>query len=137
MTPPDKWLYEYAVVRYMPLPERGEFINIGLVMLSKRNKWLKGEILIQPEVISLLFPKTDFDTLINQASIFEKTDVPQKDLPIEEKYRWLTSVKSACLRVSPSHPGLISAISDTDCNMSEILDKEFRRLFDVLVKRLP
>ena len=42
----DKHLYEYAVVRYVPKIEREEFINVGLVMMCKRKRWLK--IAIEP-----------------------------------------------------------------------------------------
>ena len=34
-------LYEYAVVRYVPDEERGEFVNIGLIMMCKRRNWLR------------------------------------------------------------------------------------------------
>ena len=39
----DKLLYEYAVIRYVPRIEREEFINVGLIMMCKRKKWLRSE----------------------------------------------------------------------------------------------
>ena len=35
---PEKLLYEYAVVRYIPVVERGEQVNVGLVMMCKRRR---------------------------------------------------------------------------------------------------
>ncbi|MDE5631495.1 MAG: DUF3037 domain-containing protein, partial [Muribaculaceae bacterium] len=32
-TPPERNLFEYAVVRFVPSIERGEFVNVGLVMM--------------------------------------------------------------------------------------------------------
>lgn len=131
MAAPDDWLYEYAVVRFVPRPERGEFLNIGLVMMCKRRKWLKGMVMLDEERILQLFPGADLETLRRQSSLFEKKDVPQPDLPVEEKYRWLTAVKSASLRVSPSHPGIVCHPDESSWERS--LQSEFERLFAELV----
>lgn len=41
-------LYEYALVRYLPDRERGEFVNIGLVMMCKRRRWIRMATSIVP-----------------------------------------------------------------------------------------
>lgn len=126
MAAPDDLLYEYAVVRYVPRVDREEFINIGLVMMNKRRKWLNSLIIIDDDRIKALFPGADLDCLRRQSALFELKDVPQEDLPVEEKYRWLTAVKSACLQVSPSHPGLLPCPGST-------MEEEFERLFSSIV----
>lgn len=123
----DSRLYEYAVVRYVPRVDREEFINIGLLMMSKRRKWLRGEVVIDEKRLKAFDPHVNLDCLRTQASLFTRDDVPSPDIPVEERYRWLTAVKSAVLQVSPSHPGLLA--SETD------LDVEFERLFNDLVIR--
>ena len=57
-TPPEmeKIVYEYALLRYVPDIERGEFVNIGLMMMCKRYKWLKVHLNIDQRRISALFP---------------------------------------------------------------------------------
>lgn len=132
MEAPDKWLYEYAIVRFVPRIDRGEYINIGLVMMCKRQKWMKGKIFLDEARIHGFFPKVEIDTLRNQVCLFEKKDIPSNDLPVEEKYRWLTAAKSAILQTSPSHPGIILNC-DKEFSDSQILDKEFDRLFKELV----
>lgn len=122
---PDLNLYEYAVVRFVPRVDREEFINIGLIMLCKRRKWMKSLVLFDEERLKALFPATDIECLRNQCRLFEISDLPFRDIPIEEKYRWLSAVKSACVQVSPSHPGLLSE--------SVSPDEEFQRLFHELV----
>lgn len=134
MEVPDGFLYEYALVRYVPSVERGECINIGLVMLCKRRKWLKGEIEINPDKILALNSRADINGLKVQSMLFERTDVPYKDLPVEEKYRWLAATKSSVIRVSPSHPGLIKVDSGDSRKPIDILEEEFRTLFDSLVR---
>lgn len=159
MAAPDDKLYEYAVIRYVPKVDREEFVNIGLIMLSKRNRWLKAMVILDDDRIKALYPDADLECLRNQSRLFEMKDVPAKDLPVEERYRWLTSVKSACLQVAPSHPGLLignpsinvkserevgtaplrKSLNDdgadfrSDATMQTALEKEFERLFTRLV----
>lgn len=123
---PDRRLYEYAVVRYVPRVDREEFVNIGLVMMCKRRRWLRGEIRLEEGRLRAFDPKVDIAFLQSQASVFMRDDVPSPGIPVEERYRWLTAVKSAVLQVSPSHPGILPEPGDD-------LDSEFRRLFSELV----
>ena len=103
---PDANLYEYAVIRYVPRVEREEFINIGLIMMCKRRRWLRCEIIMDEERILALYPFADLRMLQRQANLFCRKDVPEPYIPVEERYRWLTATKSAILQTSPSHPGI-------------------------------
>lgn len=133
----DELLYEYALVRYVPRVDREEFVNIGLVMMCKRRKWLRGEIRLDASRLQAFDPNCNLQALGEQASLFSCGDVPSGDLPVEEKYRWLTAVKSAVLQVSPSHPGLISGStyenSEDPAQIDSDLDREFNRLLRELV----
>ena len=136
MAIPDEFLYEYAVVRYVPRVDRGECVNIGLIMMCKRRRWLRGEISLDEERIRAFDPRVDMEMLFSQASVFMRDDVPAAGIPVEERYRWLSAVKSAVLQVSPSHPGLIvMAEGETAPAPSPVerLDREFSRLFRDLV----
>lgn len=136
MAIPDEFLYEYAVVRYVPRVDREEFINIGLIMMCKRRKWLRGLVSLNATRIEAFDPHCNLERLGEQASIFMRDDVPSPDIPVEERYRWLTAVKSAVLQVSPSHPGYLAGLkaqSSDSREAAERLDEEFVRLFDELV----
>lgn len=124
LSAPDANLYEYAVIRYVPRVEREEFINIGLIMMCKRRRWLRCEILINETKILTLCPTADLPLLHRQVDLFRRRDVPDAGLPVEETYRWLTAAKSAILQTSPSHPGLSTAP----------LDDTFTRLLQELVQ---
>lgn len=132
---PDDFLYEYAVVRYVPRVDREEFVNIGLIMMCKRRRWLKGYIELNETRLKAFDSRVNFEALRNQASVFMRDDVPSPSLPVEERYRWLAAVKSAVLQVSPSHPGLIPTAGELSRQEAvEMLEKEFDRLFDELVR---
>lgn len=125
MAIPDDRLYEYAVVRYVPRVDREEFVNIGLIMMCKRRRWLRGKVWLDAVRLQVFDPHVNLDCLKKQASLFTRLDVPCKELPVEERYRWLAAVKSAVLQVSPSHPGVLASEID--------LEEEFERLFTDLV----
>lgn len=133
MAASDDRLYEYATVRYVPRVDREEFINIGLIMMCKRRRWLRGEIRLKRDRILALYPQADLVYLTRQAAVFSRRDVPSAELPVEERYRWLAAVKSAVLQVSPSHPGLITETDDQNIETDSDLDTEFERLIRELV----
>lgn len=135
-TPQPHILYEYCILRYVPDIERGEFLNVGLLMMCKRRRWLRCELIADYQRIEQTFPDADITRLKRQLQPFTATDVPSRDLPVEERYRWMAAVKSAIIQVSPSHPGIIlpAAISEnSEKSPDDLLNAEFTRLFRRLV----
>lgn len=119
-------LYEYSLIRYVPDIERGEAVNVGLVMMCKRRRWIQARIHIDADRLLALCPDADICRLRTQLGVYLRADVPEPGLPVEERYRWLTAVKSAIIQSSPSHPGIIP-------DGAESLEEVFTRLFDKLV----
>ncbi len=125
----EMFVYEYAVLRYVPRVEREEFVNVGLLMMCKRLKWIKAEISLDRAKLGVFdcahTPEEighQFDGFLRVAA-GDASGGPMAELPVEERFRWLSAVKSACLATSRPHPGLTS---DPDAT--------FRRLFSELVK---
>lgn len=127
---PDRHLYEYAIVRYVPRVEREEFVNVGLVMMCKRQKWLHARI--QPDFsrISAFGCAHTPEEISSQLDSFRRISEQQPgsgDIAaldeVTERFRWLTAVRSACIQTSRPHPGICSD-----------LDATFDRLFNELVK---
>lgn len=125
----EKHLYEYAVVRYVPRVEREEFVNVGLIMMCKRRRWLR--VVLAPEwnrIDAIADGPVDRDDVSRQLSAFEiignarDRSNPIAVLEAEERFRWLTAVRSACIQTSRPHPGL-----------SDDLDATFDRLLTELV----
>lgn len=113
------YLYEYSVIRYVPAVERDEFINIGLIMMCKKQKWIRIESFLPKEKIRLFRSELPLDTLDNQLRAFtlivnaDAAGGPIAALPVEERFRWLTAAKSACLQTSRPHPGLTDDLDTT------------------------
>lgn len=132
---PEKIIYEYCLLRYVPDLERGEFVNVGLMMMSKRHRWMRVGLHVDKERIERLSPKADITRLRTQLGAFSTDGVPFPDLPAEERYRWMAAVKSAIIQTSPSHPGIL--IAGSCCGRDDalrMLDSKFDELLDRLVR---
>ena len=128
---PEKHLYEYAVMRYVPDVERGEFVNVGLIMLCKRQRWLKMKVELPEDKLALYRCPHSIEEIERQLKGFTDlaTDSIMADrnklaeFPAEERFRWITAQKSACLQTSRPHPG-----------MTADLEATFNKLFATLVE---
>ncbi|MDE6342152.1 MAG: DUF3037 domain-containing protein [Muribaculaceae bacterium] len=120
--------YEFAVVRFVPRVEREEFVNVGLAMMCKRKRWLKVEIKLPEELLHVFAPGFDLTLLKKQLQAL--TDIaagsgsagPVALYPVEERFRWISAVKSSVIQTSRPHPGLCADLEET-----------FDRLFSELV----
>ena len=54
-------IYEYAVIRLVPKVEREEFFNIGLVMFSKKEKYIRVEFYLCKDKFQLMHSKLDYE----------------------------------------------------------------------------
>ncbi len=122
-------IYEYAVIRLVPKVEREEFFNIGLVMFSKKEKYIRVEFYLCPDKFRLMRSKLDYEDIIQNLESFKKIANGDKDggpiaqLEIPERFRWLTAVRSSVVQTSRPHPG-----------KTKDLDKTFGKLFEELVR---
>ncbi len=124
----DKHLYEYAVLRVVPRVEREEFINIGLLLFCKRQKYLRIEYHLVPEKIKSICSEFDIDQLKENVDSFVKIGNGSKEggpiatFEVSERFRWLTAIKSSSIQTSRPHSGF-----------SSDLDATFEKLYAELV----
>lgn len=116
-------VFEYAPIRVVPRVERGEFINAGVIVYSKRHRYLEAKIALDEPRLSALSPNTDIEAVRAGLAAFEKacTDGPLAERPLGERFRWLTAPRSAIVQPGPVHSGI------TD-NPAAQLDHLFSRL---------
>lgn len=124
----DNHLYEYAVIRVVPRVDREEFVNTGIVLFCKRQKYIKVLYRIDVKRLECFSVDLDFDQLASNLRAFECIALGQKEggriaqLDVPERFRWLTAVRSSVIQTSKTHPGT--------CND---LDQTLVRLFNELV----
>lgn len=123
------YIYEYAVIRLVPKVERGEFINIGLAILCKKEAWLRMDFHLKPKLLDCLCPQVDSAFIHKNLEAFkniahgEDQVSPIAKIDAAERFRWLTAIRSSIIQTSRPHVGL-----------SEDLEETFNRLFKELVE---
>ncbi|MCF4101164.1 DUF3037 domain-containing protein [Gillisia sp. M10.2A] len=115
----EKHLYEYAVIRVLPRVEREEFLNVGIVLFCKRQKFLKVLFQLDEERLKCLCDDFDLEPVRNNLESFEKICAGAKNggpiaqLDVASRFRWLTAVRSSSIQTSRPHPGLCEDIEVT------------------------
>lgn len=127
--PEERYLYEYAVIRVVPRVEREEFINVGIILFSKRKKFLRAKYMLHEAKLKMLFPEIDISVIRENLRVYDQVCSGSRDggpiagLDIPERFRWLTAVRSTVIQTSRPHPGLL-----TDPEVT------FERLFEEFVE---
>ncbi|MFA5555743.1 MAG: DUF3037 domain-containing protein [Flavobacteriaceae bacterium] len=125
----EKHLYEYAVIRIVPRVECEEFINVGLLLFCKRQKYLRAMVKINHQKLSLFNTELELEQLQINLNSFEQISKGDKNagpiaaFEISERFRWLSAVRSSCIQTSRPHTGFSDDLNAT----FEILFKELVR----------
>ena len=108
----ENHLFEYAVIRVVPKVEREEFVNVGVILLCTKQKFLQACIQLNEARLTALCPDIDRSELQEHIHSFERICVGGSDagpigqLPLAERFRWLTAARSTMVQTSHVHPGL-------------------------------
>jgi hypothetical protein len=104
--------FEYAVIRIVPKVEREEFLNVGVVLYCAKEKFLQLKYTINEERLKSFGCELDMQEIKEYLHAFEQiclgntTASPIAQLPIAERFRWLTATRSTVVQTSKVHPGL-------------------------------
>ena len=115
----DKHLYEYAVIRVLPRVEREEFLNVGVVLFCKREKFLKVLYKLDEKKLMMLCEDLEIEQLRLNLQSFERIckgeneGGPIAQLDVASRFRWLTAVRSSVIQTSRPHPGLCGDLDYT------------------------
>jgi len=104
--------YDYALIRLVPSVERGECINVGVILFCSTRRFLDMRIHLDTARALALAPDLDLaavqqqlDTLMHicvgdtQAGLLGK-------MSQSERFHWLVSPSSTIIQVSPVHEGI-------------------------------
>ena len=110
----NKVTYEYAIIRIVPKVEREEFFNVGVLLFSKRKKFLGIKYHIDQKKLEAFSEDLDFDFIKTylQAWVLicdgSKNGGPIGQLEISDRFRWLAATRSTIIQSSKTHSGLCS-----------------------------
>ena len=112
---PEQLPYEYAIIHVVPKVERGEFINVGVIIFCPAKGFLEARIELNPQRLTALDATLSIENMetlqdhlaaIPSVCAGGKQAGPIGQLPQRERFRWLTAPRSTIIQTSPVHTGL-------------------------------
>jgi hypothetical protein len=108
---PTEYTYDYAIIRVVPRVERGEQVNVGVILSCVDVDVLETRIELDTPRLLMLDPALDVDAL--RAGLATIVAVcaggPGSGeigaLSPRERFRWLVSPRSTIIQMSPVHTG--------------------------------
>ncbi|MGR3811123.1 DUF3037 domain-containing protein [Jiulongibacter sp. NS-SX5] len=108
---PDKEVYEYAIVRFYPQVERGECMNVGVVLFCKAKRYLGFKYSIDKSKFSCFAKQHSLEEVRQNLEAFQKIVNGEKgsgligEQDMASRFRWLTAKRSTIIQASEIHPG--------------------------------
>ena len=119
-------VFEYALVQAVPRAERGECLNVGVVLYCQARDFLAVSVHVDGDRLRVLDAAVDVEGLEQAAYALQRTcegQGPAGETSLGQRFRWLTAPRSTVLRAGQVHSGL-----------TEDPGVELDRLVDVLVR---
>lgn len=101
----------YALLRAVPSVERGELLNVGVLLYCQNLDYLAAAVHVDAERLRALAPAADvdlvcaaLDTIVEVAEGRGGTAVAGQ--PLGVRFGWLTAPRSTVVQCGPVHAGL-------------------------------
>jgi hypothetical protein len=101
--------YDYAFIRVMPHIDRGEFVNVGVILFCRTLRYLDARILLNEAKVRALDPPFGLQQLQTHLSFIPRICAgqgPIGQLGQAESFHWLVSPHDTVIQTSPVHSGL-------------------------------
>ena len=126
---PQHLPFEYAVLRVVPRVDRGEFINVAVVLYCQRLDFLRCACDLDPGRVRALFPDLSMDAV--RAALRGMCAVCDGDAsagqagaqPLRSRFGWLPAPRSTVLQPGPVHSGLTG---DPAAELDKLLEQLVR-----------
>ncbi|HEX6204126.1 MAG TPA: DUF3037 domain-containing protein, partial [Thermoanaerobaculia bacterium] len=118
MTPPrhppprDPTVYAFAVLRAVPHPFLGAFVNVGVVLHARTAEFLGARVIDDPAELARRVADVDprllarYLAACRAVAAGDEAAGPVALAPPSERFHWLTAPRSDVLQSSPVHEGL-------------------------------
>jgi hypothetical protein len=118
----SRLVFEYALLRASPRVERGEHVNIGVVLYCQAADFLTVRVAVDPARLRLLHADADVDGIAAAAAALERTcagEGPAGETSLGQRFRWLTAPRSTVVHAGPVHSGLTT---DPEAEVERLLE---------------
>jgi hypothetical protein len=111
---PGEQTYDYAIIRVVPRVERGETINVGVILSCPSLDFLEARIELDPSRLLAIDPSADVEATRANLEMIPRVCRGGPDagaigeLPQRSRFHWLVSPRSTIIQLSPVHTGRTS-----------------------------
>ena len=101
-------LFEYAVLVAVPRAQRGESINVGVVLYAKDLEFLDSASHVDEDRLRALDAGVDVDAVRETLDAFcraSRGEGPAGATPLRQRFGWLTAPRSTIVRAGAIHLG--------------------------------
>ena len=101
-------IFEYAVLQAVPRVERGESVNVGVVLYSQDGDFLDALTHLDEARLRALDPTVDLDAVTAALDAICRAcrgEGPAGATPLRQRFGWLTAPRSTVVRAGPIHLG--------------------------------
>ncbi len=129
MPEPPRDVFQYAVVRVVPRVERGEQLNVGVILLCRPQRYLGARMVLDERRLAAFAPDLDPALVrphleaIERIAAGDPSAGPIARLDPAERFHWLVSPASTIIQPSEVHTGLCD---DPEGELEELVDKLVR-----------
>ena len=112
MPEPPRNAFQYAIVRVLPRVERGECLNVGVILLCRPRRYLGARIALDEARLAAFAPDLDPATIRPHLDAIERIASGDPDagpiaqLELAERFHWLVAPSSTIIQSSEVHSGL-------------------------------
>ena len=126
---PAEWTYDYAIIRVVPRVQRGEMINVGVILSCADTEFLDARIEIDERRLLAFDPTIDLPSVREHLATIPaicrggSEAGPIGELPSRGRFRWLVSPRSTIIQMSPVHTG---RTTDPAASLARLMDQMVR-----------
>jgi hypothetical protein len=123
------YTYDYAIVRVVPRVERGEMINVGVILSCPDKSFLEARIALDEARLIAFDPAIDLEEVRAYLDTIPVTcrggseTGPIGALPQRARFHWLVAPRSTIIQMSPVHTG---RTDDPAATLERLLERMVR-----------
>jgi molybdopterin-guanine dinucleotide biosynthesis protein len=109
---PERFAFDYAVVRVVPRVDRGEFLNAGVIVFCPTRGYLESRIELDHARLQALAPSIDLAVVESYLEAIPKVCAGGGEagsvgsLPQRARFHWLVAPRSTVIQTSAVHSGV-------------------------------
>ncbi|HYI12919.1 MAG TPA: DUF3037 domain-containing protein [Thermoanaerobaculia bacterium] len=126
---PERFSFDYAIVRVVPRVERGEFLNAGVILFCSTAAYLQARTELDHTRLKALAPAIDCEAVETYLESIHKICAGGGEagsigqLPQRARFHWLVAPRSTIIQMSPVHSGVHH---DLDTALTSLFEKLVR-----------